>query len=206
MKNNIGVRRVSMAKRKLESVQLLDAHYVEVRKDEYNKKSVTPMKTKSMKRNARRTQQRVHRRLNTPQLQTIVQICPVITTSNPFEILHKIKTDMKDQPDANKQPISERLGAPKKSVHERLGSPTQPRKLLVHQRLGSKRQSVFERLGPQPQTKWVKKQENPSDVTSTPRLTVHARLNSENSSKTLPRKVEIAMVDKKLKSLFTILL
>ena len=188
--------------RKITSVQILDAHYVELWEGEQNKKQVTQKKkifqkpmTKSMKRNARRTQQRASRRINSLQPQTIIQVYPMITTSNSFEVLHDIKTSVNDDLGTNKKPVHERLGAPKRSIYERLGSSTQLKRISVHQRLGPKKPSVFERLGPQTQTQWRKKQTKSEDVTS--KLTVHAQLDSANSSNVPSRQVEIMMVDKR---------
>ena len=140
--------------RKIKSVQIVNAYYVGYGKESKIKKHAAQKKkmqqkpmTKSIKRNARRTQQRAFRRANSSQPQTINQLFLMVTTSNSFEVLHGIKIDVKTQSSNNKKPVLEQLGAPKRSIHERLGSSTQSRGMSVHQRLGSKKPSVSQRLG-----------------------------------------------------------
>ena len=124
--------------RKIKSVQIVNAYYVGIWEGQDKKHAVQKKKiqqkpmTKSMKRNARRTQQRAFRRANSPQPQTINQLFLMVTTSNSFEVLHGIKIDVKTQSSNNKKPILEQLGAPKRSIHERLGSSTQSRGMSVH--------------------------------------------------------------------------
>ena len=131
-------------------VQILDAHHVSIwegkHKNEVHKHQTLhqPM-TRSMKRNARRSRQRKLKKSESVQPQTIIQVCPLITISNPFEMLQPknripVKDRLENTNNTNK-PIQERLE--KRHVHECLGSYSQPKKASISRHLGPKKPSVF---------------------------------------------------------------
>jgi hypothetical protein len=161
--------------------------------------------TQAMKRNARRSRQRALKPASTILPQTIIQVCPVITTSNPFEVLYQnAETSKKNATydhNVNKALINvhNKYNAPRKSVHERLGLSSQPIRKKVHQRLGPKKQSVFERLGPYSQssqpTKKVENKTRPIQYKWVPKLTIQANLDSQKSSNSPTRIVEAMMVN-----------